>query len=157
MISTSSLRYLTIPEVPSLEPLIQAFFDEGEVDGRFSPEHAASVLRHNLKSDTGFVIVSGDPIVAGICGMMYPDMGTGELCCSEWFWYVDRVYRGTSVGLRLLKEFEEEAKRRGAVRVSMMHYVSDKTEKFKHLYEKRGYKMKEQVFSKTIGEDTCQE
>lgn len=133
-----------------LEPLVQSFFDEGDLLGKFDPKYAAQVLYSHINGGSGFAIVTGTPIYGGICGMMYPDMGTGELCCCEWFWYVQKEHRKGSVGYKLLQSFEKEAKRRGAKRITMMHLMrNDHSDvQLQALYERRGYVLKEQVYTK---------
>lgn len=143
-------RLLQADEVPLLEPLVQSFFDEGDLSGKFDPKYAEGILKGHLKADTGFAIVTGTPIHGGICAMMYPDMATGELCCCEWFWYVQKEHRNGSVGYKLLQSFENEAMRRGAVRITMMHLIrNDHSDtQLQALYERRGYVLKEQVYTK---------
>lgn len=146
------LRQLTAPEVPGLEPLITNFFNEGNIHGKFDPKYSAKVLQSQIEAGTGFVIVGGDPICGGISGLMYEDIATGEKCCAEWFWYVNKEFRGTSLGLKLLNAYEQEAKKRKAVRMLMMHICQGKEHdsQFKRIYESRGYRMKEQIFVKEI-------
>jgi GNAT superfamily N-acetyltransferase len=107
------------------------------------------VLTTHLTSGNGFVLVAGEPIRGMISGIMFEDMSTGELCCMEFFWFVDPNERG-SIGIRLLDALESEARKRGAVRVLMAHLASEKTAKFEKLYERRGYELKEQVFYKVV-------
>jgi GNAT superfamily N-acetyltransferase len=145
---SSEIRFLNAVEAPLLAPLIRSFFSEGNIPGKLNEPYAIKTLRGHIQSGSGFVLVYGTPIRAGIAGIMYTDLATAETCCSEFFWYVDPVERGSSIGLRLLNEFEKEAKRRGAVRIMMMHLQTKKTASFAKLFKKRGYVKREQVFIK---------
>jgi len=144
------IRLLTADEVPLLLPMIRAFFAEGNIDGTLNEAYATKLLRGHVAAETGFVLVAGLPIRAGICGIMYPDMATADPCCMEFFWYVSLPERGSSIGLRLLDAWEHEAKRRGAKRLLMAHYLTEKTAQFAKLYDRRGYKKREQIYVKEV-------
>jgi GNAT superfamily N-acetyltransferase len=147
------IRSLPVHEIPLLLPLARQFHDSllhGMLNhAPLNEAHFLKVLERHLTVGTGFVLVAGSPIRGMISGMMFEDMSTGELCCMEFFWFVDPNERG-SIGIRLLDALEEEARKRGAVRVLMAHLASEKTAKFAKLYERRGYELKEQIFYKGI-------
>jgi GNAT superfamily N-acetyltransferase len=143
------MNLLLAAEVSLLLPQAREFFNEGQIAGKLNEQHFVTALSDGISSGRMFVLASGCPFRGAISGAMYQDLATGETCCMEYFWYVDRHERG-SLGLRLIAEFEREAKKRGAIRVTMMHHVSAETDKFTHLYERRGYGLREQVFVKVI-------
>jgi len=146
----SDIRLLTSAEVPFLLEGARAFFKEGNLIGELSESHFIQALQGYIESGVGFVLVSGNPPFRGsIAGAIFPDFATGRKRCMEFYWYVNKAERGFT-GLRLLKAFEEEAKKRGAEHVLMMHLVAGQEEQFTHLYTRLGYTLKEQVFSKTI-------
>jgi GNAT superfamily N-acetyltransferase len=144
------IRLLPASELALLIPLIRAFFAEGNIQGNLNEPYAIRTLRGYVESGNGFVLAYGTPIRAGIAGLMYVDLATAERCCSEFFWYVDVPERGSSIGVRLLNEFEKEAGQRGAKRILMMHLETEKTAQFARLYERRGYVKREQVYIKGV-------
>lgn len=141
----SEIRLLTSEEVPLLLPLARAFFAEGNIPGKLNEAHFVATLRAHLEHGTGFVFAGGHPIRGTISGVMFNDMATAELCCMEFFWYVRAGERG-AIGLKLLAAWEQEAFRRGAVRIMMAHLETPKTKGFERLYERRGYAKREQIF-----------
>lgn len=139
------IRLITPAEVPLLLPQAREFFREGQIQGNLNEPHFIQALTQQMQVDRMFVLAEGSPFRGAIAGAMFEDLATGELCCMEYFWYVDRHERGT-LGVRLLAAFEEHALCRGARRILMMHHVNEQTEKFKHIYERRGYVLLEQVY-----------
>lgn len=144
------IRLLTADEVPLMTPLIREFFAEGNIAGKLNEAYAVKLLRGHVTAGSGFMLSAGLPIRAGICGIMYPDMATAELCCIEYFWYVSLPERGSSIGLRLLGAWEQEAISRGATRLLMAHIETEKTAQFAKLYERRGYVRREQIYMKEV-------
>lgn len=146
----SDIRLLTSAEVPFLLEGARAFFREGNLLGELNENHFVKTLQGYIDSGVGFVLVSGNPPFRGsIAGIIFPDFATGKPRCMEFFWYVNQDERGF-VGIKLLKAFEDEAKKRGAEHVLMMHLVTSDSDKFSHFFCRSGYQLKEQVFSKTI-------
>jgi hypothetical protein len=143
------MNLIQAQEVPLLLPQARNFFAEGQISGKLNEKHFVQVLSSGIAEGRMFVVVEGFPYRGAIGGAMYTDLATGEFGCSEYFWYVAEEERG-SLGIRLLAEFEKEARRRNAVRMLMMHFVTEKTEKFKTVYERRQFKLREQVFVKEL-------
>lgn len=152
------IRLLPAHELSLLLPLARQFHDSllhGDLNhAPLNEAHFLKTLQHHLDAGTGFVLVAGTPIRGMISGVMFNDMSTAELCCSEFFWYVDKHERG-SIGLRLLDALENEARSRGAARVLMAHLASEGTERFGRIYERKGFALKEQIFVKHFGERSC--
>lgn len=141
------MNLITAAEVPLLIPQAKEFFAEGEIDGKLDEKNFVKMVTANIEAGTMFVLAEGVPFRGAIAGVTYKDVATGDVCCMEHFWYVNQHERG-SLGLRLLSAFENEAKARGAVRILMMHHVAPGADKFHHLYERRGYRLREQIFVK---------
>jgi GNAT superfamily N-acetyltransferase len=151
-----SVRPLRPSEAAYLLPGARRFFAEGLVMGKLNEESFVKGVAGYLNAGVGIFLVYGDPPFQGaIGGAIYPDFPTGDIVATEFFWYVIPEHRGQA-GVRLLKAFEEEAKRRGAVRLMMMHFESPKTAAFGHLYERLGYCKKEQIYAKVLVSDENQ-
>lgn len=143
------MKLLIPAEVPLLLPGAREFFLEGQISGKLNESHFCKVLTDGIETSRMFVIAHGAPLRGAIGGVLFDDMATGEPCCMEYFWYVHKQERG-SVGIRLLDAFEKESKNRGAVRVLMMHHVTNGSERFDHIYERRGYHLREQIFVRSL-------
>lgn len=149
--TSNDIRLLSAPEIPLLLPLARAFYGEGNLSGKLNDLHAVKTFQEHVERGSGFVLAGGIPIRGMIAGILFRDLATADLCCMEYFWYVDASARG-SLGVRLLDAWEREASRRGAKRMMMAHMHSEKTAQFTGLYERRGYRMKEQIFVKEVGQ-----
>lgn len=101
----------------------------------------------------GWIITNGVVLVAegtsGLIGMLgaavTPHLVTGELCGSEFFWWVRPDARGT-VGVRLLRAAEAWAKTAGAT--SMLMVAPD--ERVERLYERLGYSRLEVAYQRRL-------
>lgn len=146
----NDIRLLSSSEVPLLLPGARAFFAEGNLIGELNEAHFVDSLQAYIDKGIGFVLVAGNPPFRGaIAGAIFPDFASGVPRCMEFFWYVNQQERGF-IGVRLLKEFENEAKKRGADNVLMMHLVAGKQDQFSAFFERCGYKLREQVFAKKL-------
>ena len=150
--SASSISFLKPEDINLLAPLMKEFYEEGNIQGSFNQEYAAKSVGGLLQSGTGFCLYQGRPILGAICAFVYPDFGTGDLCCNEYFWFVTKKARGGSLGMRLFKAFEEEAKRRDVKRILVGHIMTsdERDSTMKKVYESQGYKLKEQSFLKCV-------
>lgn len=146
---TSDIRALEPYEVPLLLPQAREFFKEGGICGKLNDAHFTSTLTRSLEAKQAIVLVCGVPFRGAIAGVMFQDLATSDWCCMEYFWYVAKEERG-SLGLRLLDAFEKEAKARGALRVLMMHLENERAGNMQKLYERRGYKFREQIFVREV-------
>ena len=129
-----------LPE-KQITPLAEEFFAEAKIPGEFNYQH----LRRNLSMTMSmglsamWVTKREGKIVGAICGMLYPDVFTGDLIAVENFWFVTKDCRGTD-GLRLLGEFEAWAKENGAKRIVVAHMANIHPESMSAFYERRGFK-----------------
>lgn len=134
-----------------LLPGARSFFDEFKLPGSLNERHFVGSLQHYITIGVGFVLAAfdGETFLGGIAGLVFPDFATGQATCQEFFWYILPSFRGTA-GIRLLRAFEQEAERRGAARIMMMHLVGPATAAFERIYQRSGYRMIEQVFTKEL-------
>ena len=146
----SDIRLLSPEEIPFILPGAREFFAEKNLLGTLNEPHLVKSLKTHHAAGVGFILVCGNPPFRGaIAGAVIEDFATADRVCMEFFWYVRASERG-SVGVRLLKAFEDEARVRQARRVVMMHLVDEKAEGLVKLYEKRDYILREQMFSKEL-------
>lgn len=86
-----------------------------------------------------------------ILGIVYPHWwNPSVLVAQELGWWVEPEYRKTSVGIRLLKQFELEVTRRGAS-VNMMICLEEVDPDYvEQLYTRLGYHKLERIFAKEL-------
>ena len=131
-----------------LDSLCQKFFKEGGLKG--VPNNFSTGLRKHV--DAGFalcLVLVRDGVVLGTIGsMISEDFITGDLICTEMFWYVEPQYRRH--GIRLHKALEAEAKNRGCERIYMVHLAKLKADKLERYYKRCGYEPLEIFYSKEL-------
>jgi GNAT superfamily N-acetyltransferase len=136
----------------TLDQMGGAFFREGKLPGGFDPVIFRRTWDTLIKAGVGvlFKIAVGDKMVGGLGGTIYGDPNDGQLVAQEMFWFVDADHRGGMAPIRLLKNFEDWARSRGASRVHMAHLLELQPDKIRDFYERRGYKAVEVVYSKDL-------
>ena len=70
--------------------------------------------------------------------------------CTEAAWFVEKEYRGTTVGIRLLKNYEKKARKKGAKQISMVSIGKLNAQSLDKIYTKMGYEPFEQHYIKEI-------
>lgn len=145
-------RPLAEIEIPLLLPGARAFFAEGGLQGQLNEQHFVRTLQSYVRNKTGFVLVTGDSphdFQGALGAAVFPDFATGDIVAMEFFFFVHPAARGMA-GPRLMRAFEAEALRHGAIRCMLMHLAGPRTEKFVRFYQRSGYALIEQVFCKSI-------
>lgn len=147
------IRLLTGPELPLLLPTAHRFFDEGRIAGSLDEGLFIRTWAAHIKAGSGIVLVdeteTGE-LKGSIGGFVVPDQFTGDIVAHEGYWYVNPQHRKGLTGVRLLREFEAEAARRGAKRILMIYIHQPQAAKFDKFYERAGYKPLEVVYSKEV-------
>lgn len=144
------VRLITIDELSAVASLGPKFYAEAGLPGRFIPEVFARKWATFFEMGAGFILgLFKDGAIAGAFGaIVSDDLNDGTLVANECFWFVIPESRGR--GFELLIAYEEEARRRGAKRCSMIHLANLQPEKLAHIYEKRGYREVETSYSKEL-------
>ncbi len=95
-----------------------------------------------------FVAEDGDKLVGMLVGVVNESLFSNDKIASELAWFVEREYRGTSVALRLLAEFEKWAKLQGCSFIAMidLHRVNN----LENMYNKLGYELAEKTYMKKV-------
>ena len=89
-------------------------------------------------------------ICGGIAGIIYPWVFNQSIpVMHEWFWWVDPEYRGSS-GIKLLRKFEKESKKAGAVKIAMIKPETNLSEGVAKIYSRSGYKPLEETWIKSL-------
>lgn len=84
-----------------------------------------------------------------LVGVVYPHLYNPQiLCVQELGWWVEPEFRGSVVGIKLMKRFEEEAMARGVSHIMMIHLANDWN--VGKIYEKLGYRLAEHTYIKEV-------
>lgn len=118
------------------------FSAEAKLPGVFNADVFVGTMIKLLDAGSWFCIGSfgddGMVVEGAISGMVYPDVTSGDIVCTEMGWFVKEEHRGKISSIRLLDAFEEEAKRRGCARLVMTRICGMNDEKLGQLYKRRG-------------------
>lgn len=146
------IRLLSINELPLLLEGGREFFAEGKIPGGFDEYHFVCSVGSFMRDGVCYVAGSFSPdgrIQGALAWMLHPGIFSPALCATELFWFVRDEFRGRiSVGMGLLAFFENEARRRGAKRLAMIHMMNLQPEKLSKLYERRGYTLIEKHYER---------
>lgn len=75
----------------------------------YNKESVENALYLLSEKGLGFLAIKNDKVVGLILGMWLPILWSGEIVLQELAWWVEEEERNTSVGILLLKTFEDQA------------------------------------------------
>ena len=122
---------------------------EGSFPMAFHKDHWCGTWSQFMDLGVGVVLVDieQDVLRGAIGGYVSPDVCDGAMTLHEGFWYVYPEHRGS--GVKLLKAFTEEGKKRGAERMTMIH-LNFNGPSLAKLYEREGFKPVQTTYMKEI-------
>ncbi len=165
----SLLRKANINDVISIVYLWKLFYEESFYQICKIPFDNYSTVETvtNMVNNPSFIALVAEieeEIVGVIIGTILPFSWNKNYFLSiEAIWYVKKEYRGNSIGIRLLEEYENISRSKGATHIEMGHmeYLDDQTRKpildskrwitTGEYYKKKGFKIMEQHYIKEIG------
>lgn len=144
------VRTLTASELPEAALMGPAFFAEGKLPGSFVPAIFVTKWSWLIENGLGFIIglFRDGALTGAFGGIVTEDLNDGALVANECFWFVKPEARGR--GFELLLAYEEEARKRGAARCSMIHLINLQPEKLAEIYKRRGYRAVETSYFKEL-------
>lgn len=144
------VKMLTIPQLTEAAKMGPSFFREGALPGEFVPEVFVKKWTELIEQGFGFILglFRENEMIGAFGAVVIGDLNDGKLVANECFWFVTPESRGR--GFELLLAYEEEARRRGAVRCSMIHLIGLQPDKLSQIYEKRGYRAVETSYFKEL-------
>ena len=95
-------------------------------------------------------LVADNEVVGFLIGFLAPAYFSHVLQATEIAWYVVPEHRGKGEALKMLELFEEWSKKHGAVCVNMGSVEIIHAEKIAKVYNKRGYTLNENTFTKEL-------
>jgi GNAT superfamily N-acetyltransferase len=145
------IREATIDDVARLEAGAREFFAVSRFLRNFSSQHFTNAWRALLESGVAVIIVAeqDDGELAGaIAGVAYPDICTGELTATEFFWFSRPRHRGA--GIQLYRRFEEWSRRRHCALLRMVHLQDVMPGRLTTVYRRLGFEPVETHWQKEL-------
>lgn len=144
------VRALTVDELPEAALMGPAFFAEGKLPGSFVPAVFVTKWSWLIENGIGFILglFREGKLCGAFGGIATEDLNDGVKVANECFWFVKPEARGR--GFELLLAYEEEARRLGCARCSMIHLINLQPEKLAEVYERRGYRAVETSYFKEL-------
>ena len=161
------IRKAAIEDLPRLHGLANEFYSASSILGRlpFEMHRFVKAWTNFLESEIGVIflavsihaperdnntdrLASRDEVTGMIGGIQYPDLYSGVLIATEFFWFVSEANRGT--GIRLYKAFEGWAKEQGCEQIRMIHLNDSMPEKLAKFYLRLGYEQSETHYLKEL-------
>jgi hypothetical protein len=138
--------------IPELVPLAQQFYAEGDLPGTLDPDVFCQRWAHFLFHGQAILLAAevDGRLVGSIGAVLTADERDGRLVAHERHWYVTREHRRGPAGIDLFHAFQREARRKGAVRLSMAHLANGLGEKLKPLFLREGFQPAEVHYMRDI-------
>lgn len=127
----------------------EEFIEYHPLDMKWDRNHIISRL--NDVFDNGiFLIAEKDNVPIGsILGVIQPHFyDPTKRVLTEMAWWVDTNYRNGTVGMRLLKAFEDKGKQNGCDIIIMTSTIN--TPKLPNILEKKGYSLMEHSYARKL-------
>lgn len=130
--------------------LAEEFFKTSKFLRNFSREVATRNWTLFIQQGWGVVfILEEEGRVVGFLGALkFPDISTGEMKAQEIGWFVTKECRGK--GLHLLLAYLDWARKNRCKAVSVAYLADSMPDKVKSIYERLGFELTENVYSKEI-------
>lgn len=145
------IRAAAIDDLPKLLPLAEEFYASSKFLKGFNIERFTEMWAQLIGQGAGVIyLAEADGAIAGtIGGVMYPDIYSGELVATEFFWFVCGESRGLH-GMKLYRAFELWAIEQGCARIRMVHLLDSMPEKLKRIYDHLGFEAVEVHYTKEL-------
>jgi GNAT superfamily N-acetyltransferase len=138
-------------DLPRLEPIAREFYASSRFLKRFDISLFCQAWEALLRNGTGviYLLIDGAGEITGtIGGVAYPDLYSGALVATEFFWFVREGCRGK--GIELYKSFERWAREKQCVEIRMVHLLDSMPEKLERVYRSLGFSPTEKHYAKEL-------
>ena len=148
-----NIRQAKIEDTDSIKLLIFQFYEESlrEYKLSFDWDTLTNTITTFINSHIGLV-AEKDGVIIGVIGGVVTNsiFDAKQKVGQEAIWYVDKSERKGTVGIRLLKAFEEECKKRGVNFVIMICMCNLYTELLDRYYKSKHYQLLENHYIKEV-------
>lgn len=131
--------------------MCREFYKHTIYDDPFCDESVYTIIRSSISDNLCMVsIVDGSVVgfIGGIMGAML--MNLSVKMTTELGWWVDKEYRNSGAGLKLIRAFEKRAKELGAKYTNANYMESSMPAEVKKMYLRLGYVENEQVMTRKL-------
>jgi GNAT superfamily N-acetyltransferase len=144
------IRKALVEDLPRIHACASEFYAASKFLRRFNLERFVSAWTDFLETGVGTVFVAedGGEVTGCIGGVVYPDLYSGTLVATEFFWYVRERHRGA--GVRLYHAFEDWARERRCSEIRMVHLTDSMPERLAKVYRRFGYEASEVHYVKEL-------
>lgn len=146
------IRKAEIADLPKIQGCANEFYSASRILARlpFSIDRFVTSWTNLIESGVGVVFISedGGVVTGAIAGVTYPDLYSGVLVATEFFWVVLEEHRGS--GVRLYMAFEDWARSQNCAQIRMVHLSDSMPDKVARFYEHFGYEPVETHYSKSL-------
>lgn len=143
-----TIRQATEDDIFDLLILGRQFIKESGY--KWDRERVEEIMNNLISNDESCIIVyevDGE-VVGGLLGTTAEPFLSHQKQAHEMAWFVDKDHRDNKGGIGMMKAFEEWAKDLGCTEIIMGDIVGVRD--LTNLYEHKGYKMVEKLYSKEI-------
>jgi len=144
-------RAMTVGDLPKAADCAREFYASSKFLRRFDIDRFSSAWTGFIESGAGVIFGLFDEegnLQGALGGICFPDLYSGELQASEFFWFVKEEHRGR--GLDLLRSFEEWARAMGCACIRLAHLMDSMPDRLERVYERRGYVLAEKQYVKEL-------
>jgi len=147
------IRQGTLEDIDAIGKLVEEFKEESL--GKYPLSFKWETIRKKIETFIKYhivIIAERNKMIIGVAiGMVTSSMfDENQKIGQEFMWYVSKNERKGSIGLRLSKEFEKEAKKRGANLILMAYMGNLYSEVLDRFYKINGYKLMETQYIKGV-------
>ena len=143
------IRLAKKSDIPNLLRMSELFFNASGYGEMTTFNKADSEQLLNNLIDLGTLLTDGKSAMIGF--VMFPMfMNNSTIMSQELFWWVDEDKRGAKIGIELLKGAEKISKESGATVINMLSLEDLNGKKVNKLYQRLGYKRKEQSYMRVL-------
>lgn len=143
------IRLATLEDMPALLRMGKSFFDASGYGGltTFDHDDTSDLLSRLIDAET--LVTDGKGAMLGF--VVFPMfMNSSTVVAQELFWWVDKAFRKTGVGVEILKHAEDLARMKGAKSMMMLSLKELDGERVNKLYQRMGYQEREQTYMRIL-------
>lgn len=143
------IRLAALLDMPELLRMGESFFNASGYSDltTFNKDDTEDLLNELIGK--GWLLTDGESTMLGF--VVFPVfMNKSTIIAQELFWWVDENKRGSKVGVEILKRAEVLAKSYGATSLMMLSIEELKGGSVNKLYERLGYKRREQTYMRIL-------
>ena len=117
----------------------------------FKENDVYEMAKKSIEDDLCLVYENEDGVKGFVCGILGCLLANFDVKAgTELAWWVDKEYRNTGAGLKLLNAIEEKAKSLGIKYWNMVYMESSMPKQIKGIYESMGYIRNENLYTKRL-------